>query len=153
MKSEDDEEVDKIIYKYNEIIKITNRYQGTKVTFMETPVYSIKNWNESKGYKDHNVLVEQDENLSKQIYTLNGKVREINNNLGTHSPVFSSDLRANDKYQCEKDWKLKTNKYYNFKLYSDGIHPDSLLSKTWLRKISEQAKRDCGESISNSNTN
>jgi hypothetical protein len=37
---------------------------------METPVYSIKNWNESKGYKDHNVLVEQDENLSKQIYTL-----------------------------------------------------------------------------------
>jgi hypothetical protein len=70
---------------------------------METPVYSIKNWNESKGYKDHNVLVEQDENLSKQIYTLNGKVREINNNLGTHSPVFSSDLRANDKYQYGLD--------------------------------------------------
>jgi len=37
---------------------------------METPVYSIKNWNESKGHKDPNVFVEQDENLSKQIYTL-----------------------------------------------------------------------------------
>jgi hypothetical protein len=49
---------------------------------------------------------EQDENLSKQIYTLNGKVREINNSLGTHSPDFSSDLRANDKYRCGKDRKL-----------------------------------------------
>jgi hypothetical protein len=88
LKSENDEEVDKIISKYNEIIKITNRYPGTKVTFLETPVYSIKNWNESKRYKDTKVFVEQDENLSKQIYTLNGKVREINNSLGTHSPVF-----------------------------------------------------------------
>jgi len=153
LKSENDEEVDKIISKCNEIIKIINRYPGTKVTFLETPVYSIKNWNESKGHKDPNVFVEQDENLSKQIYTLNGKVREINNSLGTHSPDFSSDLRANDKYRCGKDRKLKTKKYYNFKLYSDGIHPDSLLSKTWLRKISEQAKRDCWERISNSNTN
>ena len=82
---------------YNEIIKIINRYPGTKVTFLETPVYSIKNWNESKGHKDPNVFVKQDENLSKQIYTLNGKVKEINNSLGTHSPDFSSDLRANDK--------------------------------------------------------
>jgi hypothetical protein len=153
LKSENDEEVDKIISKYNEIIKIINRYPGTKVTFLETPVYSIKNWNESKGHKDPNVCVEQDENLSKQIYTLNGKVREINNSLGTHSPDFSSDLRANDKYRYGKDRKLKTKKYYNFKLYSDGILPDTLLSKTWLRKISEQAKRDCWESISNSNTN
>ena len=120
---------------------------------METPVYSIKNWNESKGHKDPNVFVEQDENLSTQIYTLNGKVREINNSLGTHSPDFSSDLRANDKYRCGKDRKLKTKQYYNFKLYSDGIHPDSLLSKTWLRKISEQAKRDFWGSISYSNTN
>jgi hypothetical protein len=45
------------------IIKIINRYPGTKVTFLETPVYSIKNWNESKGHKDPNVFVEQDENL------------------------------------------------------------------------------------------
>ena len=64
---------------YNEIIKIINRYPGTKVTFLETPVYSIKNWNESKGHKDPNVFVKQDENLWKQINTLNGKVKEINN--------------------------------------------------------------------------
>ena len=88
LKSENDEEVDKIISKYNEIIKIINRYPGTKVTFLETPVYSIKNWNESKGHTDPNAFVEQDENLSKQIFTLNGKVREINNSLGTHSPDF-----------------------------------------------------------------
>jgi hypothetical protein len=69
LKSENDEEVDKIISKYNDIIKIINRYPGTKVTFMETPVYSIKNWNESKGHKDPNVFVEQDENLSIRVIT------------------------------------------------------------------------------------
>ena len=96
MKSENDEEVDKIISKYNEIIK---NYQQipTEVTFLETLVYSIKNWKESKGHKDPNVLVEQDENMSMQIYTLNGKVKEINNSLDTLSPDFSTDLRANDK--------------------------------------------------------
>jgi hypothetical protein len=36
---------------------------------METPVYSIKNWNESKGHKDPNVFVEQDENLSIRVIT------------------------------------------------------------------------------------
>jgi hypothetical protein len=40
LKSENDEEVDKIISKYNEIIKIINRYPGTKVTFLETPASS-----------------------------------------------------------------------------------------------------------------
>ena len=88
LKSENDEEVDKIISKYNEIIKIINRYPGTKVTFLETPVYSIKNWNESKGHKDPNIFVEQDENLSKQIYTLNGKVREINKSWHTFTRFF-----------------------------------------------------------------
>ena len=88
LKSENDEEVDKIISKYNEIIKIINRYPGTKVTFLETPVYSIKIWNESKGHKYPNVFVEQDENLSKQIYTLNGKVREINKSWHTFTRFF-----------------------------------------------------------------
>jgi hypothetical protein len=46
LKSENDEEVDKIISKYNEIIKIINRYPGTKVTFLETPVYSKTGMNQ-----------------------------------------------------------------------------------------------------------
>lgn len=89
MRSENDEEVDNIISKYNEIIQIINRNPGTKVTFLETPVYSIENWNELKGHKDTNVVVEQDENLPKQIYTFNDKVREINNSICTHSPECS----------------------------------------------------------------
>ena len=106
LKSENDEEVDKMISKYNEIMKIINRYLGTKVTFLETPVYSIKNWNESKGHKDPNVFVEQDENLSKQIYTLNGKSqRTKQQSWHTFAPDFSSYLRANDKYRCGKERK------------------------------------------------
>jgi hypothetical protein len=32
---------------------------------------------------------------------------------------------------------------YNFNLYADGIHPDNLLAKTWLKKITGQIQLNC----------
>jgi len=84
-----------------------------------------------------NTFEEQDKSLQEQIYNLNKEIRTLNNTLGTHSPQFSSDLHINRKVNS------KTINYYNFNLYADGIHPDTLLSKAWLRKIAEQVKRDC----------
>ena len=109
----------------------------------ETPVYSIQEWNKKKGHKDPSVFEEKDEILSRQISMLNSRVREINSSLGTNSPDFTSDLKTNVKYRCGLDRKLKTSDYYGFHLYYDGIHPDGQLAKTWLRKISEQARLDC----------
>ena len=142
--SETDDEIDNITRKYREIIKIVGKYPGSKVTILETPIYSIKQWNKEKGHKDPSIFEEQDEKLEKQIFTLNGIVRQINKSLGTHSPEFTPDLQASKKVRCGNKRKLKTTKYYNFNLYKrDGIHPDNFLSKAWLRKISDQAKRDC----------
>ena len=145
MRTITDESVEHIADKYKEIINLINKYPGSKVTILETPIYSIQRWNKLKGHKDPSVFEEQDERLAEQIYTLNSRVRDLNNNTKVHSPEFSSDISTSTKYRCGKDRNLKTKKYYNFNLYKDGIHPDTLLAKAWLKKISEQAKRDCWE--------
>ncbi|CAG2210036.1 unnamed protein product [Mytilus edulis] len=94
-----------------------------------------------------NTFEEQDIELERQLYTLNGRIREINKRIGSHSPEFSSDISNTSKYHCGKDRKLKTTRNYEFGLYQDGIHPGELLAKNWLKKISEQAKRDCWETV------
>ena len=138
LKHPDNETNNDITQKYKEIASIVSKYQGSKLTFLETPVYSIKNWNQSKGHKDPDTFDNQDKTLQEQIYNLNKEVRELNNTLGTHSPQFSSDLHTSRKVKSKK-----TINYYNFKLYTDGIHPDTLLAKAWLRKIAEQVRKDC----------
>ena len=84
--------------------------------------------------------------LQRQIGLLNGKIREISKRIGSHSPKFSSDTSNNTKYYCRKDRKLKSTKTYDFGLYNDGIHPGDL-PNSWLKKISEQSKRDCWEEL------
>lgn len=141
----DDEVINKIVNKYEEIIRIINRYPGSRLTILETPIYSIKKYNEDKQHKDPSSFEDQDQKLEKQVQTLNNKVREINRSLESHSPEFSSDLSNTTKYRCGNDRKLKTKRYHDFELYRDGIHPDELLAKSWLRKIAEQARKDCWE--------
>ncbi|KAK3087682.1 hypothetical protein FSP39_009120 [Pinctada imbricata] len=109
----------------------------------KTPIYSIKKWNEGKGHKDPATFEDQDEELASQIYTLNREARKINKSLGSHSPEFTSDLQTNRKVKVGDNRQLSTIKRYNFNLNADGIHPGTLLSKAWLKKIIEQIKRDC----------
>jgi hypothetical protein len=52
------------------------------------PFYSSKKWNAGKGHKNPVTFSEQDEQLSEQIYQLNGIVRDLNKELGSHSPEF-----------------------------------------------------------------
>ncbi|VDI17132.1 Hypothetical predicted protein [Mytilus galloprovincialis] len=124
-----DEEVNNIIEKYEEIIKIVDKYPGSKITILETPIYSIKNWNTKQGHKHPDTFEEQDTELERQLYTLNGRIREINKRIGSHSPEFSSDISNTSKYRCGKDRKLKTKRNYEFGLFQDGIHPGEATSK------------------------
>lgn len=140
-----EEVIDNITAKYETIIRTVEKYPGSRVTILETPIYSIKKWNQSYGHKDPSTFDAQDQELEQQIHTLNKKIRETNTRLGSHSPEFSSDLSNTSKYHCGKDRKLKTRKYHEFDLYRDGIHPGELLAKSWLKKISEQARKDCWE--------
>ncbi|KAK3101656.1 hypothetical protein FSP39_005248 [Pinctada imbricata] len=132
-----------ITTKYREINDIIRKYPGSKLTILETPIYSIKKWNEGKGHKDPATFEDQDEELASQINALNREAREINKSLGSHSPEFTSDLQTNRKVKVGDNRQLRTIKRYNFNLYADGIHTGTLLSKAWLKKITEQIKRDC----------
>jgi hypothetical protein len=49
-----------------EIIEI-NKYPGSKLTFLETPIYSIKQLNAGKGHRNPETFNEQDKKLSEQI--------------------------------------------------------------------------------------
>ena len=102
---------------------------------------SIVNWNQSRRHKDPSTFSDQDKQLQEQIYQLNGDIRRINKVLKVYSPQFSTDLQCHRKVKKEKH--PENRNYYNFSLYSDGIHPGYELSKYWLRKISDQIRRDC----------
>ena len=56
--------------------------------------------------------------------------------------TFTRDLN-NNKHKSVSKRTPNKKRQYNINQYKDGIHPGDLLAKAWLRKIEEQAKRDC----------
>jgi hypothetical protein len=62
--------------------------------------------------------------------------------------VFVGNL---DWYRFKKEQNIRKGNHrtgtvktqYNFNLYADGIHPDNLLAKTWLKKITGQIQLNC----------
>ena len=134
-----------IAYEYLlKIAALVKDYPSCRITILEIPVYSIKNWNQRKGHKNLDEFIEQDKKLETQVYNLNGKIRQINETNQTHSPNFSTDLVKNSKTakgkKKEKFQKWKTNSIW---LYVDGIHPGHLLARTRLKRITEKAVKDC----------
>jgi hypothetical protein len=76
-------------------------YPNTKVTLLETPLYSIARYNQFKGFKssskqdeknkpsfDHN----QDKDLQSRILNLNSQIRVLNRELGQIAPAFNQDV-------------------------------------------------------------
>ena len=116
-------------------------HPGCKITILEIPLYSIGNWNQSLRHKDPSTFSDQDKQLQEQIDQLSGDIKRINKDLKVYSPQFSTDLQCHRKVKKEKHPEKRN--YYNFILYSDGIHPGYGLSRYWLRKISDQIMRDC----------
>lgn len=138
-----DDTVDLIVQTYKEIRTIVNKYPGCKITFLEIPLYSITENNKRKQQKDPSTFADQDIELQRQIRKLNEYIRSLNTETNCHSPIFNTDLIITSLVkQGKKRTPVKHSKI-NFKLLADGIHPDVLLARTWLKKISEQSKRDC----------
>lgn len=133
--------MEKTVQYLEKIVKLVQEHPGCKITILEIPVYSIVNWNQSHRHKDPSTFSDQDKQLQEQIYQLNEDIRRINKDLKVCSPQFSTDLQCHIKVKKEKH--PENRNYYNFSLYSDGIHSGYELSKYWLRKISDQMRRDC----------
>ncbi|CAC5371135.1 unnamed protein product [Mytilus coruscus] len=135
-----DETINHLIEYYNKIIELVQQYDNCKVTILETPVYSIYRWNCHRKHKMPEEFKEQDNILADQVIRLNFKIKELNTSINSHSPKFSNDLQTKSKYKKGDHRTATTRTSYNYNLYTDGIHPDNLLAKTWLKKIAEQAQ-------------
>ncbi|CAG2239405.1 unnamed protein product [Mytilus edulis] len=139
--------IQQITQGYKEIIDLLAKYPNCRVTFLETPFYSIINWNTKQHHKDPTVFSEQEHILEQQVIALNKEVKAINTSLHSHSPDFNYDLYRTSKYRSSKHkGSTKQRKFFNIALYPDGIHPDPALAKAWLRKILQQIFINCWSS-------
>jgi hypothetical protein len=121
---------------------MVNHYPHCRVTFVETPVYSIYEHSKYKGQTDSE-FKKLDNELLSQINELNQNSREINTGLNNISPVFSTVL-------SRQHWKNSKTKQtprdqYNYNLLKDGLHPGINVAKVWLKKLELQIKKDCCE--------
>jgi hypothetical protein len=91
LESEDDQSVSTAYSNIQKINDLVKQYPNCRVTFIEIPIFSIKEWNEHKKYKTPDQFKDHDLKLEEQFYNLNSKIRttKVENN---HSPVFSIDL-------------------------------------------------------------
>lgn len=136
---QNDDTIEFITAYFHKFIELMKRYPNSRLTFLETPVYSIKTYNKPK--PDDKARTEQlkelDKELQLQVYKLNGKIRELNISLNTASPNFSIHTKASAKKFG------KSIQYYNYNLYTDGVHPKQNLARVWLREISNYMRVDC----------
>ena len=135
--------VEFLIRKYREISDIVSTYSGSKVTFLEVPIYSIVTYNSHRGHPDPQKFVTQDSSLLESIHNLNQKSQELNKELGTISPSFNRSLYSNTKHKTQNRQATETRYQYSLHFYTDGLHPTPLLSRVWLKKLAVQIKHDC----------
>ena len=142
LKSETEETIQTVTSNFQQIVELFKEYPGCKLTFLETPIYSIYEWNVHRGHPEPLIYKQQDNDLIQQIQQVNAEIKNINQTLGSRTPKFTDDIRHPTNSKSKNDHR-KPRDQYNFKLYKDGIHPDRNLARVWLRKISNQVKNDC----------
>jgi len=127
-----------------DIVNLLQQYPACKLTFLEIPPYSIYLWNQKHCHTELQQFIAHDKQLLVHILELNRYIKETNDTLGTNTPKLSADIyHPNNTSKKEKNRTVLDQ--YNFKLYQDGIHSGTLLSKVWLRKIANKVKADCWE--------
>lgn len=141
--SSNNESVDHIIKHFHLIKDYVSEFENVKLVFLELPVYSIKKYNTDKKHKDPQTFKESDKKLETQVQSVNAEIRNLNRELDTISPDLSLFLQARKQQRVRSHHR--TVFYYNYELYTDGVHPGLNLSRAWLRDISERIKKDCWE--------
>ena len=91
--------IEKISEGYQEIARILQKFPTCKLTFLETPFYSIVANNRHRKHKTPESFTDQDRQLETQIIELNKVVKYMNTTLDSFSPVFSIDLYRTSNYR------------------------------------------------------
>ena len=112
--------------------------KAVKVTFLHCPYYSLEKYNRRQGHPNPSVFRPDDKTLTEFVSTVNHFIDRLNQQMGTYSPKLNEDLR-----RSRKPKKKKPRYSWNFKMFTDGIHPKPKLAKSWLKSISRKIRRDC----------
>lgn len=121
-------------------LTFVSNFPSVKIVFLEIPPYSIQTWNACKGHKNPYSFHSQDLVLSERISIVNEYIRSVNEYSGVTSPKFRLDLLRYRKANRENSFKRTS---LNFSNYNDGIHPNNLLARCWMKRIVAQIFRDC----------
>lgn len=116
--------------KYADLVGL---FPSVKLIFLEIPPYSIQVWNEFKGHVNPSSFAVQDGILVEHIDILNSYLREVNSRSGVLSLCLYRDLFV---YR-------RAGRKLNYSLFKDGIHPDTLLARVWMKKLVLKVFFDC----------
>lgn len=104
---------------------------GVPLSFINIPPYSISIWNRVKGHSDPESFLIDDATVLRRISILNDYFTTVNSTLtGNYSPNFLVIVTSHRK---RKNGFSKSK--INYSLYTDGIHPSSILARCWMKKI------------------
>lgn len=142
LKATDNSAVNNLITVLKSIYHFVSQFDQVKLVFLHLPVYSISTYNLAHGFTgDISDFKNQDTILKNQISIVNQYIDDTNRILHAYSPKFSQDLQ---KSKCRRQNGRSTTVYStNFTLYTDGLHPDKLLAKLWLIRITRLIQQDC----------
>ena len=140
LRSRDNSAVNKLIFDLKNIYHFVKQFGNqVKLVFLQLPVYSIHEFNAYQGYQEENSFKEDDYILKQQIDAVKFYINDTNRLLHVISPKFSEDL------QKPRRRKTSTTISYNinYSLLKDGVHPDNILVKLWLIRITNLIHKDC----------
>lgn len=119
-------------------LSFVSKFPTVQLVFLEIPPYSIQAWNNSKGHRDPSVFLSQDLILYERIILVNEYIKEINFQRSVESPRFKLDLL---RYRKSKNGDQR--KSINYNSYKDGIHPNPVLARYWMKRIIARIFIDC----------
>lgn len=124
------------VQKYEQFLK---QFPTVQVIWLETPPYSISEWNRKHFHQNSSIFKDQDLVLNNRISYFNDYLRSVNRVRSVSSFRFRADLLRSRK-RCAKSTVRST---VNYSLFKDGIHPGLVLSKYWARRFAQRAVVDC----------
>lgn len=127
-------------FQIDRYLSFVSSFPSVKLIFLEIPPYSIQTWNTCKGHPEPYSFHPHDLVLTERISIINEYIRLVNGYSDVSSPKFRLDLVRYRKAKRDTTYKRTS---LNFSLYNDGIHPNRLLARCWMKRIVAQIFKDC----------
>lgn len=119
------------------IKRLANQEPTVKLTFLQLPIFSITEWNKTKGHANPDSFKDSDQDLHRYIKSANQYIGELNDSLGTTTPKFNQDLIKSTKGRPDGKIRYLINNH----LLKDGVHPSQLLAKVWMKNILKKLQK------------